>query len=348
MTRVSASTDGRPLPRMLDYYRAFAEGGFALVISEGIYTDKAFSQGYLYQPGLTDDAQVEAWRPIVEQVHAADGRMVAQLMHAGALSQGNPHRSGTVGPSAVTPVGAQMAFYRGSGPYPTPRAMELHDIAEAIAGFATAAVRARDAGFDGVEVHGANGYLLDQFLTAGVNGRTDCYGGSVSARLRLTIETVERVRQAVGPDFLVGVRVSQSKVNDYGHRWGGGEDDALVVFSGLAASGVDYIHTTEFEAWRPAFLEDGPNLASLAKVLSGLPVIANGSLHDPARALQMLDSSHADMISIGRGALADIDWPDRGRHRHSLSEFDREILAPLADLANADKRRAVLTAPELP
>ena len=329
---------------MAEYYRAFAEGGFALVISEGIYTDKAFSQGYLHQPGLTDEVQAEAWRVIVDQVHAAGGRIGAQLMHAGALSQGNPHRPGTVGPSAITPVGAQMAFYRGSGPYPTPRAMEPGDIEEAIAGFAAAAIRAREAGFDGVEVHGANGYLLDQFLTAGVNERADAYGGVVANRLRLTVETVRRVREAVGPDLLVGVRASQGKVNDYGHRWAGGEEDARAVFSGLASSGADYIHTTEFEAWRPAFSDDGPSLASLAKAHGGLPVIANGALHDPARALRMLEEGHADMVSIGRGALADSDWPERVRQRRGLSEFDREILVPLADLANADRRRAALAA----
>lgn len=342
MTRVSASADGRATPRMAEYYRAFAEGGFALVVTEGVYTDKAFSQGYLHQPGLADGAQVEAWSTVVQRVHAAGGRMVAQLMHAGALSQGNPHRPGTIGPSAVVPKGVQMESYRGSGPYAVPRAMEQSDIDEAVAGFAAAAAGAKDAGFDGVEVHGANGYLLDQFLTAGVNRRTDAYGGAVAARLRLTVETVRKVREAVGPDFLVGVRVSQGKVNDSGHRWPGGEADARAVFSGLAASGVDYIHTTEPEAWRPAFSEDGPSLASSARVHGGVPVVANGALHDPARAAGMLDSGDADMVSIGRGALADADWPERVRQRRALSGFDRGILAPLADLANADGRRAAL------
>lgn len=338
MTRVSATASGLATSRMAEYYRAFAEGGFGLVITEGIYTDKAFAQGYLHQPGLTGSAQEAAWRCVAEEVHSAGGKIVAQLMHAGALSQGNPHRAGTAGPSAVLPKGEQMANYRGAGPYQTPGAMTQAEIAEAVAGFAAAAVRAREAGFDGVEVHGANGYLLDQFLTEGINRRTDAYGGPAAARVRMMAETVRAVRAAVEPGLLVGVRVSQAKVNDYAHSWAGREDDARAVFEALAASGPDYIHTTEHEAWRPAFGGSGPSLAALAKQHSGLPVIANGSLHDPARAAAMLASGEADMIALGRGALANSNWPERVRGNRPVREFDRDTLLPLADLANADAR----------
>jgi 2,4-dienoyl-CoA reductase-like NADH-dependent reductase (Old Yellow Enzyme family) len=161
MTRVSATADGVPTARMADYYAQFADGGFGLVITEGLYTDEAFAQGYLHQPGLANAAQRDAWRPIVEGMQARGGRVIAQLMHAGALSQGNPYRTGTVGPSAVRPKGTQMTFYRGAGDYAVPAAMTQHDIDAAVAGFAQAAARAREAGFDGVELHGANGYLLD-------------------------------------------------------------------------------------------------------------------------------------------------------------------------------------------
>jgi len=258
MTRISATADGLATRRMAEYYRGFAEGGFGLVITEGTYTDKAFAQGYLHQPGLADDAQVTAWRRVVADVHAGGSKIVAQLMHAGALAQGNTHRAGTVGPSAVLPRGAQMANFRGSGPYRMPKEIDSGDMAAAVGGFAAAAVRARNAGFDGVEVHGANGYLLDQFLTEGVNLRTDSYGGPAAARVRLMAETVRAVRTAVGPEFLVGVRVSQTKVNDHTHSWQGRADEAQTIFQALAASGADYIHTTESEAWRPAFNDGGP------------------------------------------------------------------------------------------
>jgi hypothetical protein len=142
MTRVSATAEGRATPRMARYYADFAAGGFGLVITEGVYTDRAYSQGYLFQPGLADDAQRDAWRPVVEGVHAAGGRIVAQLMHAGAISQGNAHRAVAKGPSAVQPAGVQMSFYRGEGPYRMPEAMTLAEITAAIDGFAAAALRA--------------------------------------------------------------------------------------------------------------------------------------------------------------------------------------------------------------
>lgn len=338
MTRVSALADGRPTDDMRAYYEAFAQGGFGLVVTEGIYTDKAYSQGYLFQPGLADEAQCADWRAVVEAVHGHGGRILAQLMHAGALSQGNPYRSGTRGPSAVRPKGSQMSFYRGEGPYPVPQAMSEAEIKEAIAGFAEAASRARQAGFDGVEIHGANGYLLDQFLTEGVNLRSDRYGGDVCARLRLMTEVVDAVRAEVGPDFTVGLRISQGKVNDFGHKWRG-EQEAAIVFGELGKLTLDYLHTTEFEAWQPAFGQ-GPTLAALARRYAGLPVLANGSLHDPSRGLAMLAGGEADFISLGRGALAHADWPHRVARGEMLEEFDRGLLAPIADLDNAKRRRA--------
>ncbi|MEZ0471560.1 NADH:flavin oxidoreductase [Luteimonas salinilitoris] len=338
MTRVSASADGHATARMADYYRAFAAGGFGLVVSEGIYTDQAHAQGYLFQPGLADHSQREAWRPVVEGVHRHGARMIAQLMHAGALSQGNRFRAGTRGPSAVRPKGRQLAFYRGDGEYPLPQAMTEDEIADAVRGFADAAARAREAGFDGVEIHGANGYLLDQFLAEGVNLRDDRYGGDVRGRLRLTVEVAQAVRAAVGADFVVGVRVSQGKVNDFGHKWSGGEDAAAVIFGTLGRLPVDYLHVTEFEAWQPAFGE-GPSLAALAKRHAPVPVLANGSLHDPAQAAGMLARGEADAVTLGRGALTHADWPQRVRTAAAIAPFDRELLSPIADLANADRRQ---------
>ncbi|KQM55165.1 NADH:flavin oxidoreductase [Sphingomonas sp. Leaf208] len=336
MTRVSATEAGQATARMADYYAGFAEGGFGLVITEGLYTDRSWSQGYLYQSGLSDDAQRDAWRPVVDRVHAGGACFVAQLMHAGALSQGNRFRAGTRAPSAVQPTGQQMTFYRGTGAYALPDAMSVAEIKDVVAGFASAAVLAREAGFDGVEIHGANGYLLDQFLSEGVNVRTDGYGGEVSNRLRLTLEVVDAVRSAVGADFAVGVRSSQGKVNDFAHKWRG-ISEAIEVYTLLGQAPVDDIHTTEFKAWEPAFGE-GDSLAALAKRHSGRPVLANGSLQDPARAIEMLSTHGADMVTLGRGALANDDWPNRvATGEGGLVDFDSRILSPLADLQNADR-----------
>lgn len=339
MTRISATGDGHATTSMVDYYRAFADGGFGLVITEGIYTDKAYAQGYFDQPGLTDAAQVEAWRAVVDGVHASGGKIIAQLMHAGALAQGNTHRNQGMGPSAVQPKGQQMEFYRGSGPYRMPAAMSESDIEDAVGGFAEAAQRAASAGFDGVEVHGANGYLLDQFLTDYTNRRTDSYGGGIAERVQLILEVVRAVRASVGSTLLLGVRIAQAKVNDFEHKWAGGQSDAEAVFSSLADAGADYIHTTEFEAWQPAF-GSGPSLAALAKQLSHLPVIANGSLHDPARASALLAAGDVDLVSIGRGALGDPSFADRVRRNQPVSSFDPNMLKPLATLGNADVRAA--------
>ena len=338
MTRVSATADGMPTARMAGYYAQFAQGGFGLVITEGLYTDEAFAQGYLHQPGLANAAQRDAWRPIVAGVQSRGGRMIAQLMHAGALSQGNPFRAGTIGPSAVRPKGRQMAFYRGAGDYAVPAAMTQHDIDTAVAGFAQAARRACEAGFDGVEIHGANGYLLDQFLSDGINLRDDRYGGGIEGRLRLLVDVIDAVRAAVGSGCVVGVRLSQAKVNDVMHRWRGAEE-AATIFRTVGGLDVDYLHVTEYEAWRPAF-ETGPNLAALAKRHGGKPVLANGSLHDPARAMGMVERGEADVVSLGRGALAQPDWPRRVRKGEAPASFDPAILSPLADLENADRWRA--------
>ena len=338
MTRVSATADGRATVEMADYYGDFAAGGFGLIITEGVYTDTAYAQGYLFQPGLANDTQGGAWRTVVDRVHANGGRIIAQLMHAGAISQGNPHRPNAKGPSAVQPKGAQMSFYRGEGAYRLPDVLSLAEVGDVLAGFARAAVRAKEAGFDGVEIHGANGYLLDQFMTDYTNQRNDGYGGSLAHRLRLGVETIQAVRQAVGHDFPVGYRVSQAKVNDFTHKWARGTLDAAVIFKTLSAAPIDYLHTTEFEAWQPAF-GDGQSLAALAKEHGTVPVIANGSLHVPVESVGMIERGEADLISLGRGALTHADWACRLRNGDDLGVFDRALLSPLADLANARRLR---------
>lgn len=230
-----------------------------------------------------------------------------------------------------------MTIYGGAGPYRTPRAMSPEEIGQAVEGFAKSALFARDvAGFDGVEIHGANGYLIDQFLTDHTNIRSDAYGGGAADRVLFACEVLKAVRAAVGSDFPIGIRLSQAKVNDFDHRWTGAEADAEAIFSAIATAGPDYLHTTEFEAWRPAFGGDSRTLAALAKQHSGgLPVIANGSLHELERAVVMIDAGDADFVSIGRGALGDASWPHRIRHGNTPASFDPEVLQPRATLANA-------------
>ncbi|PLV63893.1 NADH:flavin oxidoreductase [Erwinia sp. B116] len=337
MTRVTASEEGIAGERMRAYYDDFARGGFALIITEGIYIDKAWSQTYAYQAGMVNDKQAAAWKTIADAVHLRGGKIFAQIQHSGALSQGNHYLEGTVGPSAVRPVGKQMAFYRGEGEYPVPRELTGSEIQDIIESFADAASRAvTDAGFDGIEIHGANGYLLDQFLTDDTNQRTDKWGGDTAARLALSLEVIKAIRNRVGKRIPVGIRISQGKVNDFFHKWAQGEEDARVVFSQLAASGIDYLHLTEFEAWKPAFEGNPASLVALArKYAPDLTIIANGNLHDPNRAVQVLNEG-ADMIALGRGALANHDWPHRVKYHQPLNAFDSSILAPIADIKDSE------------
>ncbi|KXS37487.1 NADH:flavin oxidoreductase [Modicisalibacter tunisiensis] len=333
MTRVSGTAEGHATAAMRDYYRDFAAGGFATLITEGIYTDEAYSQGYLGQPGLANDAQRDSWRPVVEAVHEQGGVFIAQLMHGGAQTQGNRFRDDTAGPSAVAPKGEQLGFYGGQGPYPVPREMSEADIEAVIAGFADAARRAREAGFDGVELHAANGYLLDQFLSTGFNRRSDRWGGSIEGRLALPRAVIRAVRDAVGEDFLVGIRLSQVKVTDPDYRWAG-LDEADALLRGVAEEALDYVHLSDIDARAPAFEGTEKSLAALARERVGVPVIANGNLGDPALAEAVLTAGEADLVAVGKLALANRDWPRRVREGLPLTAMDFAMLAPHASLAN--------------
>lgn len=335
MTRISATEDGRATEDMVQYYARFARGGFGLVITEGTYPDLSCSQGYLHQPGIASEEQAASWRPVADAVHGAGAKIVMQLMHAGALSQGNHWKQETIAPSAVQPKGEQLGFYRGEGAYRMPREISTNEIAQLVKDFAAAATRAKSAGFDGVEIHGANGYILDQFLTDYTNQRTDRYGGSTENRVRLLVEVVHAVRAAVGNDYPVGIRISQGKVNDYVHKWANGQEDAQLIFGQLAAAGVTYIHTTENDAQAPAFGEsnsDGDTLAGYAKRFGKVPVIANGKLGDPEAANAMLTDGKADIIALGKTALANRNWPQRAANKEALDEFDFGLLQPLAHI----------------
>jgi len=245
--------------------------------------------------------------------------------------------AGTVAPSAVRPVGEQMTFYRGEGQYPLPRELSESEIQDIISSFGDAASYAVfDAGFDGVEIHGANGYLLDQFFTDYTNLRTDRWGGDIASRLQLSLNVIRAVRQRVGQAIPVGIRISQGKVNDFFHKWANGEDDARIVFTLLAGSGIDYLHLTEFEAWQPAFPDNPLSLVELArKYAPQLTIMANGSLHNESRAQQVMQMG-ADFIALGRGALANHDWPERVAAGEEIREFDSAILGPIANIKDAE------------
>ncbi|MDR4938271.1 NADH:flavin oxidoreductase [Rossellomorea marisflavi] len=338
MTRVSATEDGIVTDQMISYYTSFAQGGFGLVITEGTYIDNRYSQTYDNQPGIVDEEQVQGWKKVVDYVHRAGAKIFMQIQHTGPLSQGNRSLNKTVAPSAIQPKGEQLEFYGGKGPFKLPEEVTNREIKDIINAFANSAKRAQTAGFDGIEIHGANGYLLDSFLTDYTNKRSDEYGGTTENRVRLLVEVSKAVRESVGDDFTVGIRISQGKVNDYSHKWKGKEEDARMIFGQLGESGLDYIHVTEHKAWEPAFDTSDLSLAAFAKKFAGLPVIANGHLEDPTVATDLVEQGSADLITLGKGALANHDWVNKVKLDEPLAEFDEEkVLRPDARIKEFER-----------
>ncbi|UPK67158.1 NADH:flavin oxidoreductase [Chitinophaga filiformis] len=336
MTRRSATANGVPTAEMADYYSAFVKGGFSLVITEGTYTDDLFSKTDNHQPGLVTHEQVEGWKKVTEKVHQADPNalIILQLMHGGALSQ---HTDKTIAPSAIQPKGLRNTEPGDlTGPFPIPAAMGKKELQEVKDGFVQTAIRALIAGFDGVEIHAANGYLLDQFITPHTNTREDEYGGSYQNRLRFPMEVFTAIRNAVPKDFIVGIRLSESKVNDLTYRWPGGADAAREIFNILKEVDLSYIHiASEGGNWaRESLYDNGTSSNGLAKQITGKPVIVNGGMHDTILATKLLSNQEADLISIGRFAITNPDLPEKIKNGALLAPFFKDLIRDSLTLAH--------------
>ncbi|GAA0523964.1 oxidoreductase [Chitinophaga japonensis] len=334
MSRVSATPEGVPTSLMQTYYEAFAKGGFSMIITEGVYTDSVAAQAYPLQPGLVTPAQTQGWWQITQKVKQHGTLFIAQLMHAGAISQHTQH---TQAPSAIQPLGHKMPEYGGGdGPFPLPRAMTPEDIATARQGFISAAQQAKAAGFDGVEIHAANGYLPDQFLTDYTNTRQDAYGGTMANRFRIIAEIIAGIRAVAPATFIIGLRLSEGKVNHLHYRWPGGAATARALLAEVAQAQPDYVHiAAELGNWRRECLyDDGTSFTSLAKEIVQVPVIANGGLHQPALAREVLTGGHADLLALGKAAIANPDWPARIQRGESTLPFHPGMIKPSAGIAH--------------
>ena len=331
MTRTSATVDGIVTDQMADYYARFARGGWGMVMTEGVYIDLKYSQGYTYQPGIATDEQAESWRKVVDAVHAEGVPIFMQIFHCGAINQGNNWVEGSISASAVTPVGEQIPRYRGAGTgFQTPREITRDEMAQVVEDFGAAARRAAEIGFDGVEVHGANGYLPDQFLTVHTNLRDDEYGGPIENRVKFHCEVMQSVRDAA-PDIPVGVRISQTKVNDFTYVWPGGDDDAKVIFPAIAATGIDFFDCSAHLGLDHVF-GTKHSLSGLAREYTGLPVMANGKLQDPSEAERAIVEAEGDFVAIDKGALADPEWPRKIAAGEGPYGFDPGMIMPYATL----------------
>ncbi|MEM8796389.1 MAG: NADH:flavin oxidoreductase, partial [Pseudomonadota bacterium] len=249
------------------------------------------------------------------------------IMHAGPLSQSLDQPRG---PSRFQPLRRMLpAYSEKQGPFPETTPITDGERRRAIDGLADAAVRGLEAGFDGIEIHAGNGYLLDSFLTHYTNQREDEYGGPTENRVRLIADAIQTVRTVIGPDRLLGVRLSQGKVNDFENKWPGGSTDGAIIFPTVAKSGADYIHFASQSVPYSvgAHTSAGESLTAQARRLTGLPVIANGQLDNAELAADVLARGEGDFISIGLGALLNPDWPKRVRDGRAILPFDPGVFS---------------------
>src|SRR5690606_244170 len=283
-----------------------------------------------------NQAQSTSWEKVTRAVHESPTLIFAQLMHAGALSQ---YSEDTLAPSALKPIGVKIPSYGGEGAFPIPKEMDLTDIERMKQGFVDGAINAYKAGFDGVEIHGANGYLLDQFLTSELNQRNDLYGGTMKNRFRVIAEIIAGIKASAPQDFIVGLRVSEGKVNDLTYRWTQGIETAKELAAEIKTSKPDFVHvavqTGEWE--RDSFFGEGISLASVIRQATDIPVIANGGFHNLDKAEVALKDNHATLIAIGKAALADPHWVMKTMNGLRLIPFHREMLWPEATLSHTQK-----------
>jgi N-ethylmaleimide reductase len=318
LTRSRAGDDGVPRPLMAEYYAQRASAG--LIIAEGTIISPQ-GRGYAFTPGIYNDAQVEAWRQVTEAVHARGGRIFPQLWHVGRVSHPSLQPGGAlpVAPSAIRP---QATSYTSAGftPCVTPRALAISEIAEIIEQYRRAAQNALAAGFDGVEIHAANGYLIEQFLRDSTNKRTDAYGGSRENRGRFLLEAVEAVAGVCGGER-VGIRLSPlSSVNGADLDNDPGETYASVV-EHLNAFGLAYIHIIEGVTQGAREVLGGFDLQILRRLFKGLYMANNG--YDLRLALEARRRNLADLISFGRLYIANPDLVERLRIGARLNVPDR-------------------------
>ncbi|MFL5540559.1 MAG: alkene reductase [Longimicrobiaceae bacterium] len=315
MTRSRAGEGNAVTELTVEYYAQRASAG--LIVTEGTQVSPQ-GVGYTHTPGIHTDAQAEAWRRVTDAVHGLGGRIFAQLWHVGRVSHPSFHGGERpVAPSALGFEG-QVLTYEGFQPYVTPRALETEEIAGVVAQFAAAAQRAYDAGFDGVELHGANGYLIDQFLRDGSNRRTDRYGGSVENRARFLLEVTAAVVDVWGGDR-VGVRVSPRNPNN-----GMSDTDPEATFThaarALGGFGLAYLHVLEPVAGPMA--QPGPRVTpALRRAFDGA-LIANGG-YTAETGNAAIASGEADLVAYGAAFLANPDLPNRFRQGAPLNAPDR-------------------------
>ena len=338
MTR-SKSPGGIPGPEVAAYYRRRAEGGVGLIITEGTYVPHAAAGVYPDVPHFYGEESLAGWKHVAEEVHRAGGKIFPQLWHVGLVpASDGTFRTGAVGPSGLAKPGEKVAA-----------PMTQRDIDDVIRAFGEAAQSAQRLGFDGLEIHGAHGYLLDQFFWDGTNQRTDGYGGDLAARTRFAVEVIREVRSRVSAQFPVCLRFSQWKLQDYNAKLAQSPAELERFLAPLAAAGVDLFHCSQRRFCEPEFEGSSLNLAGWTKKLTGKPTITVGSItlneeftHTFRSAetaavtgidelLERLDREEFDLVAIGRSLIVNPSWAtmvQRGAIQ-KLLPYQRDVLEQL-------------------
>ncbi|MER6328876.1 NADH:flavin oxidoreductase [Streptomyces sp. NPDC001034] len=341
MTRMF-SPGGIPGEDVRSYYARRAAAGVGLIVTEGTYVGHESAGQSDRVPRFHGAEQLAGWAKVAEDVHKAGGTIVPQLWHIGMVRKDGDAPfpdAPAMGPSGLVTAGAE----------PTGKAMTQKDLDDVIAAFAQAAADAERIGFDGVEIHGAHGYLVDQFLWEGTNRRSDAYGGDPVARARFAAEIVAAVRERVSATFPVLFRYSQWKQQDYTARLAETPQELEAILAPLAAAGVDVFHASTRRYWLPEFEGSDLNLAGWTKKLTGKQTITVGSVGldgdftgafvgegSPVQGidnlLDRLEADEFDMVAVGRALLQDPEWAAKvlGGRVDELAPYDAASMKTLS------------------
>lgn len=303
MTRMSAGPDSIPRQDVLDFLVRRAENGAALVFTEAIVTDYESSQGYPGQARMTSQKQIEAWQSVVEKIRQTGAAAFMQMFHCGRMAwpEVNPaHRS--IAPSPITPK--QNNPLTGA-PYPIPATMSQFDIDHVINGFVETAKGAVAAGFDGIEIHGAHGYLINQFLSSYSNKRTDQYGGSVENRFRFAREVIRAVQTVVPGQHILSFRISNWGIADMAVSLFDSCDEWQQFIRLISAEPIDVLSVSTYDFSEKVFGTE-KNMAQITREATSLPIMICGKIHDRTSAEKALQD--ADIALSGKTSLLNPNW----------------------------------------
>lgn len=341
MTR-SFSPNGIPTDDVATYYRKRAEGEVGLILSEGTVIDRPSSSNDANVPHFYGEQSLAGWQKVIDGVHQTGGAMGPQIWHMGVMDN---HHSGWIpsqpfeGPSGLNRPGNING-----------KTMTDADIADTIAAFGQAAADAKALGFDCIELHGAHGYLIDQFFWEGTNERTDKYGGkNLAERTRFATEVIKEVRKRVGENFAVIIRLSQFKPSAYNNKLAATPQEMEAWLTPLVDAGVDVLHCSQRRFWEQEFEDSDLNFAGWAKKLTGKATITVGSVgltgeflaafagesSQPSsldELLRRMDRGDFDLVAVGRPLLADADWVKKIKEDRTdeLKGFTKEALYKLS------------------